>query len=49
MNKLFFLVIECNLSQNKYILNVHICIMSAVPTLGVKPHVIQYGRNELAS
>ena len=38
------------LSQNKYILNVHIFIMLAVPTLGVKLHTdTQYGRNQLAS
>jgi len=48
--QVFFFRNVCNFSQKKYILNVHIFIMPAVPTLGVKLHTnTQYGRNQLAS
>ena len=49
MNKFLFFRNRMEFVQNKYILNVHIFIMPAVPTLGVKLHTdIQYCRNELA-
>ena len=37
MNKFLFFMNRMQFVPNKYILNFHIFIMTAVPTLGVKP------------